>query len=63
MEFAGESFVCDPSGRVIARAPAAAETILYANLDLAELPRCHARRMFYRDRRQDILADLLLPKT
>ena len=61
MEFAGESFVCDPSGRVIARAPAAAETILYADIDRAELPRCHARRMFYRDRRQEIVADLLFP--
>ena len=34
MTFAGESFVCDPAGRVIARGPAGAEAIVYADLDM-----------------------------
>ena len=59
MTFGGESFVCDPSGRVIARGPAAAEAIVYADLDLAEVERCHARRLFFRDRRPDIVPHLL----
>ena len=59
MTFAGESFVCDPSGRVVARGPAAAEAIVYADLDLAQLPSCHARQLFLRDRRADIVPSLL----
>ena len=59
MTFAGESFVCDPFGRVVARGPAAAEAIVYADLDLAQLPTCHARQLFLRDRRPDIVPSLL----
>jgi len=59
MSFAGESFVCDPSGRVIARGPAGAEAIVYADLDLTEVERCHARQLFYRDRRPEIVPQLL----
>ena len=61
MTFAGESFVCDPAGRVIARGPAAAEAIVYADLDLAQLASCHARQLFFRDRRSDIVPSLLAP--
>jgi N-carbamoylputrescine amidase len=57
LTFAGESFVCDPAGRVIARAPALAETILYAELDLAAAADSHARRLFLRDRRPELYAD------
>jgi N-carbamoylputrescine amidase len=59
MTFAGESFVCDPSGRVVARGPAAAEAIVYADLDLAQVESCHARRWFMRDRRAGIVPSLL----
>ena len=59
MTFAGESFVCDPAGRVIARAPAQGETILFADLDHARLRESPARRLFYRDRRPDIVGPLL----
>jgi len=59
MAFAGESFACDPSGNVIARGPAAADAIVYADLDLARLPSCHARQLFFRDRRPGIVAGLL----
>jgi N-carbamoylputrescine amidase len=59
MTFAGESFVCDPAGRVIARGPAAAEAIVYADLDLAQLASCHARQLFLRDRRPELVVGLL----
>lgn len=59
MTFAGESFVCDPEGRVVARGPAATEAIVYADLDLARTASSHARRLFMRDRRPDIVPGLL----
>jgi len=59
MTFAGESFVCDPSGRIVARGPAAAEAIVYADLDLAQLASCHARQLFMRDRRPELVPELM----
>jgi len=54
LTFAGESFVTDPMGRVIARAPSGQDHILYADLDLSLLEQCSARRHFLRDRRPEI---------
>ena len=54
LTFSGESFVCAPDGRVIARAPAMTDTILYADVDLASTRASHARRLFLRDRRPDL---------
>jgi N-carbamoylputrescine amidase len=54
LTFGGESFVCAPDGRVTARLPAAEEGILYADLDLAEVERSHAHRLFLRDRRPEL---------
>ena len=59
LTFAGESFVCNPAGEVIARAGEGTEEILYADLDLAEVERSHARRLFLRDRRPELYADWL----
>ncbi|MCX6551496.1 MAG: carbon-nitrogen hydrolase family protein [Acidobacteria bacterium] len=59
MEFGGESFVCDPSGLVVARGPSAVDAIVYADLDYGRLADCHARQLFYRDRRPEIVATLL----
>ena len=56
LTFAGESFVCDPAGEVIARAGLGTEEILYADLDVAEVERSHARRLFLRDRRPELYA-------
>jgi N-carbamoylputrescine amidase len=59
LTFAGESFVCDPAGEVVARAGEGTEEILYAALDLGEVERSHARRLFLRDRRPELYADWL----
>ncbi len=53
LNFAGESFVTDPVGRVIARAPAGEDHILYADLDFSLLKECSARRHFLPDRRPE----------
>jgi N-carbamoylputrescine amidase len=54
LTFAGESYVSDPMGRIIARAPAGEDHILYADLDPAMLRECSARRHFLPDRRPEI---------
>jgi len=59
LEFAGESFVCDPSGRVVARAPRGEDHVLLADLELAQVPASHARRLFMRDRREALVPRLL----
>ena len=61
LTFAGESFVCAPDGRVIARAPALTDTVLFADVDLSSAADSHARRLFLRDRRPDLYGDWLNP--
>ncbi|MFX1285127.1 MAG: nitrilase-related carbon-nitrogen hydrolase [Promethearchaeota archaeon] len=52
--FAGESFMTDPEGRVIVRAPKLKDFILYHDIDLKELKNCQARKHFLKDRRPEI---------
>ena len=59
LDFAGESFVCGPDGRVLARAPKGEDHILFADIDLAEAADSHARKLFLRDRRPELYADWL----
>lgn len=59
LSFAGESFVCDPAGRVVGRAPTLEDSILYADLDLNEVDSSHARQLFLRDRRPELYAGWL----
>jgi N-carbamoylputrescine amidase len=56
LTFAGESFVCAPDGQVVARAPAMADSILYAEIDTAANARSHARQLFLRHRRPELYA-------
>ena len=56
LDFSGESFVCSPTGIVIARAPRGAEGIMLADIDLATVHDSHARRLFLRDRRPELYA-------
>ena len=55
--FAGESFVCAPDGRVIARGALGDDDIVMANLDLGQVGESHARQLFLRHRRPDLYAD------
>lgn len=59
LTFAGESFVSDPEGNVIARAPLGVDTILYADIDVARNAKSHARTLFLRDRRPELYASWL----
>lgn len=61
LEFAGESFVCDPAGRVVAQAGSGTEEILTVDVDLGQVERSHARRLFLRDRRPELYAGWLAP--
>jgi N-carbamoylputrescine amidase len=63
LTFAGESFVCDPAGRVVARAAELEEAILYADLDLAAVERSHARELFLKDRRPELYSDWVIAET
>jgi len=53
LTFGGESYVADPTGKILARAPAGQDCVLYADLDLELLKTCAARRHFIPDRRPD----------
>jgi len=59
LTFAGESFVCGPDGRVLARAPQAEDAILHCDLDLDQVAQSHARQLFLRDRRPELYGDWL----
>ena len=59
LEFAGESFVCDPAGVVLARAGSGTEEVLAAELDLGACAASHARTLFLRDRRPELYGDWL----
>jgi N-carbamoylputrescine amidase len=56
LDFAGESFVCDPNGVVIARAGQGTDEILYADIDYALNARSHARQLFMQHRRAELYA-------
>jgi N-carbamoylputrescine amidase len=54
LTFAGESFVCDPAGNVIARAGQGTDELLLCDVDLGMVAHSHARRLFMRDRRPEL---------
>jgi N-carbamoylputrescine amidase len=54
VEFSGESFVCDPSGVVIARAASRAEDRIHVEIEPENVRASHARRLFLRDRRPEL---------
>jgi len=54
LTFAGESFVCNPDGKVIARAGENTEEILYCDVNLEAVEKSHARKLFMRDRRPEL---------
>ena len=46
LEFAGESFACNPAGNVIARAAKLEDDILICDIDLTQGVSSHARKLF-----------------
>jgi N-carbamoylputrescine amidase len=61
LTFSGESFVCAPDGRVIARGATLKDEIVYADVDLAETRTSHAHRLFLQHRRPELYADWVAP--
>ncbi len=57
LTFAGESFVADPDGRIVARGKRLEEDLVIADLDLALCEASSARRLFLRDRRPELYPD------
>lgn len=59
--FGGESYVCAPDGRVIARAPAMEDAILTADVDLSTTRDSHAHQLFLQHRRPELYGAWLSP--
>jgi predicted amidohydrolase len=59
LDFGGESFVCDPDGRVIAQAGQGSEETLICEIDIDRATGSHARRLFLPDRRPELYGDWL----
>ncbi|MBN1299953.1 MAG: hypothetical protein JW995_01955 [Melioribacteraceae bacterium] len=51
LTFAGESFVCNPTGEIIARGKSEEEDIAYAEIDYSLVDNSYAKKLFLRDRR------------
>jgi len=56
LDFAGESFVCDANGEVIARGAKSQDEIVYAEIDYTKLDETSARRLFMKHRRPELYA-------
>jgi len=54
LRFAGESFVSDPAGRIVAQGAAGEEDLVICDVDLQECAASTARRLFWRDRRPEL---------
>ena len=58
LQFWGQSFICDPFGKVIAKASTDDDEILIADLDLADVETIRREWCFLRDRRVDAYGGL-----
>ncbi len=59
LHFSGESFVCNPNGKLIAQAGSMTEEILYCDIDLNEVYHSSARKLFLPDRRAELYKNLI----
>lgn len=59
LHFSGESFVCDPEGKILARGNVDEEDLVVVDVDLAQCRASTARKLFWRDRRPDLYRDWL----
>jgi beta-ureidopropionase len=60
-EFYGQSYFCDPRGKIIAEGPRDKDAVVVADLNLDMLEEVRAVWQFYRDRRPDAYAPLVQP--
>jgi len=60
-EFYGQSYFCDPRGKIIAEAPRDKDAVVAADLNLDMIEEVRAVWQFYRDRRPDAYAPLVQP--
>ncbi len=60
-EFYGQSYFCDPRGKIIAEAPREGDHVVIADLDLDLIREVRNTWQFYRDRRPDSYSDLVAP--
>jgi len=58
IEFWGQSFICDPSGQILDKAPSDAEAILVTEIDLANVDTQRTHWPFLRDRRIDAYGEI-----
>ena len=59
LTFAGESFVCNPEGIVIAKATRGKDEILYCDIDTGKVKTSHAKKLFLKDRRPKLYKEWL----
>ena len=60
-EFYGQSYFCDPRGRILAEGPRDKDAVVVADLNLDMIEEVRAVWQFYRDRRPDAYAPLVQP--
>ncbi len=60
-EFYGQSYFCDPRGKIVAEGPRDKDAVVVADLNLDMIDEVRAVWQFYRDRRPDAYAPLVQP--
>jgi len=60
-EFYGQSYFCDPRGKIIAEGPRDEDAVVVADLNLDMIAEVRSVWQFYRDRRPDAYAPLVQP--
>lgn len=60
-EFYGQSYFCNPRGKIIAEGSRDKDEIVTADLDLDQIAEVRRTWQFFRDRRPDMYADLVKP--
>jgi beta-ureidopropionase len=60
-EFYGQSYFCDPRGKIVAEAPRDKDAVVVADLNLDLIEEVRSVWQFYRDRRPDAYAPLVQP--
>jgi beta-ureidopropionase len=60
-EFYGQSYFCDPRGKIIAEAPRDRDAVVVADLNLDMIEEVRSVWQFYRDRRPDAYGPLVQP--